>query len=397
MKIQFLTVLLCFVLPSNLFSQDNLMYHDMGDGLLNSQIKFEQNKKGRIAFIGGSITYGGGWRDSLMIYFKNRFPNTKFEFIAAGIGSMGSTPSAFRLGRDVLSKGRVDLLFVEAAVNDATNGRTSTEQKRAMEGIVRKSRRSNPNMDLVFMHFVDPDKMKVYRAGKEPEVIKNHNIIGEYYQIPTINLAKEVTERIDKGEFTWENDFINLHPSPFGHGIYANSMITFLNNAYSSDIDNADKIRAYLLPKKLDPFCYDTGSLINISTAELAKGWSINLSWKPIDGTGTRTNYVNSPMLISEIPGSTLNLKFKGALIGIAVAAGQDAGIIEYRIDNEDWKKLNLYTKWSKSLHLPWYYTLESELSANEHKLELRISREKDAESNGNACRIRYFFVNQNL
>lgn len=394
-KIHFLTLFLCFVLTGKLFSQDNLMHHDMGDGLHNSQIKFERNKKGRIAFIGGSITYGSGWRDSLMIYFKNRFPNTKFEFIAAGIGSMGSTPSAFRLDRDVLSKGRVDLLFVEAAVNDETNGRTSLEQKRAMEGIVIKSRRSNPYMDLVFMHFVDPDKMIDYRAGKEPEVIKNHNSIGKYYRIPTINLAKEVTERIDKGEFTWKNDFINLHPSPFGHGIYSRSMIQFLNNAYSSNLDSTDKITIFSPPNKLDPFCYEHGSLMNISTAELSKGWSINLSWKPIDGTGTRANYVNTPMLISQIPGSTLNLNFKGPLIGIAVAAGQDAGIIEYKIDNKEWKKRNLYTKWSKSLHLPWYYTLESELSPNEHNLQIRISEEKDERSNGNACRIRYFYVNQ--
>ena len=60
MKIHFLTVLLCFVFLSNMLAQDNLMHHNMGDGLGNSQIKFERNKPGRIAFIGGSITYGNG-------------------------------------------------------------------------------------------------------------------------------------------------------------------------------------------------------------------------------------------------------------------------------------------------------------------------------------------------
>ena len=66
------------------------------------------------------------------------FPETEFEFIAAGIPSMGSTPGAFRLERDILSKGKIDLLFVEAAVNDPTNGRLPTEQIRGMEGIIRQ-------------------------------------------------------------------------------------------------------------------------------------------------------------------------------------------------------------------------------------------------------------------
>jgi len=370
-------------------------YHKLGAGLQNSRIQFERNKQGRVVFLGGSITYNGGWRDSLMVYLQKRFPQTEFEFIAAGIPSMGSTPSAFRLRRDVLSKGPVDLLFVEAAVNDDTNGRTSEEQVRAMEGIVRRLRGANPAADVVMMHFVDPDKMKDYREGREPKVITNHHKVANHYNIPTINLAKEVTERIDHGEFTWEDDFKNLHPSPFGQGVYANSMIQLLERGYSGHIDADDKISSHSLPEKLDPFCYDNGSLIDISTIKLSKGWEIDPLWKPNDGTGSRANYANVPMLISEIPGSTIGVKFNGNVVGIAVAAGQDAGTIEFRIDKGNWQKQNLFTRWSKHLHLPWYYTLASGLSAHEHKLEIRISADKAAESSGSACRIRYFFVNK--
>jgi hypothetical protein len=76
---------------------DASTYHNLGAGLQNSRIQFERSKQGRVAFLGGSITYNGGWRDSLMVYLQKRFPQTEFEFIAAGIPSMGSTPSAFRL------------------------------------------------------------------------------------------------------------------------------------------------------------------------------------------------------------------------------------------------------------------------------------------------------------
>ena len=371
-------------------------YHKIRSGLRNSQIRFEREKTGKVAFLGGSITYNPGWRDSVSNYLQGRFPETKFEFIEAGISSMGTTPAAFRLERDVLSAGRIDLLFEEAAVNDATNGRTSEEQKKAMEGIVRNLRKSNPAIDIVLMHFVDPDKIAQYNLNKTPAVIVNHNQVAEHYNIPTINLAKEVTDRINNGEFTWEDDFIDLHPSPFGQGVYANSINHFLDEAFSNLIGPAEQITAHDLPVIIDKNAYDNGFLLEITKAKLSKGWSVDTSWDPKDGTGTRPNFVNVPMLIGNKIGETLKLRFRGNAIGIAVASGKDAGSIEYRVDRHKWIKLNLFTKWSEQLHLPWYYTLATGLSQQEHLLEIRIAELKDERSTGNACRIRYFFINRN-
>lgn len=370
-------------------------YHNLGNGLKNSHIKFETSKKGRVAFLGGSITYNPGWRDSVSNYLVKKFPDTDFEFIAAGIPSMGTTPAAFRLTRDIKDLKNIDLLFEEAAVNDASNGRSALEQTRALEGIVRHLKKENPAIDIVLMHFVDPKKIKDYNNGIEPEVIQNHNKVAAHYNIPTINLAKEVTERISNREFTWEDDFKNLHPSPFGQEIYAHSMLQFLDNVYSSHIDADDKIVAQNLPKALDIFSYEGGKLIDIKEARLSKGWTINNAWSPSDDTGVRPNYHDVAMLISEKPGSKLTFNFTGKAVGIAVAAGQDAGYIEYKIDNKPWKKLNLFTPWSASLHLPWYYTLSSELENKKHKLQLKIAETKEAKSNGNACRIRYFYINK--
>jgi sialidase-1 len=369
-------------------------YHNLAGGLGNSHIQFDRNQQGRIAFLGGSITYNGGWRDSLMAYFEKRFPNTDFEFVAAGIPSMGSTPSSFRLHRDVISKGRIDLLFLEAAVNDATNGRSSREQIRGMEGVVRNLRRSNEAADVVIMHFVDPVKMNDYRQGREPKVITYHNKVAQHYGIPTINLAKEITDRIEHQEFTWEDDFKDLHPSPFGQGVYAHSMIEFLEHAYDGKPDQSARVSPHPLPDKLDPWCYDNGRLIDISTIEPAAHWALIPNWEPKDDTGTRSNYTAVPMLISHTPGAIISMDFQGSAVGIAVAAGQDAGTIEFRIDQGPWQEQNLYTRWSSQLHLPWYYTLASELPGKMHQLEIRISQEKDPQSNGHACRIRYFFVN---
>ena len=369
-------------------------YHQFRRGLHNSKRQFEQTKKGRVAFLGGSITYNPGWRDSVCQYLVQRFPETKFDFIAAGIPSMGTTPAAFRLERDVISHGKVDLLLEEAAVNDATNGRSDTEQIRAMEGLIRHLLLDNPSMDIVMMHFVDPDKMKDYRSDTEPRVITNHNAVAEHYQIPTINLAREVTERIDNGEFTWEDDFKDLHPSPFGQGVYARSIIQFLEGSFAENSSMGGSRTAHEFPSPLDKFSYSNGYLVDVTHASLDGGWNISESWQPSDDVGTRPNYTDVPFLLSERIGSTLTFNFEGSAVGVVVAAGPDAGTIEYRIDEEDWQQLNLFTRWSHFIHLPWYYTLASELSEDPHILELRISSTKDERSKGHACRIRYFYVN---
>jgi hypothetical protein len=111
--------------------------------LNNSRIVFENEKVGRVAFLGGSITEMKGWHNEVMDQLKQRFPTTKFEFVEAGIGSTGSTPGAFRIKKDALMNGKVDLLFVEAAVNDHTNGFDSIAQIRGMEGEIRQALLSN--------------------------------------------------------------------------------------------------------------------------------------------------------------------------------------------------------------------------------------------------------------
>ncbi len=381
--------------PEVTVSLDSRNFHTYRSKLHNAQIVFELEKKGRVAFLGGSITQGSGWRDSICAYLQKRFPNTQFDFVAAGIGSMGSTPGAFRFERDVLSRGKVDLLFEEAAVNDRTNGFTNETQVLGMEGIVRHARESNPAMEVVLMHFVDPDKMDDYRKGIVPVEIQNHEKVAVHYGLSTLNLAKEVTDRIDNGEFSWDKDFKNLHPSPFGHHIYYRSMKSFLDFCWSGFVAGDDKITAYLLPEKLAAGCYDHGKLIPAVQVKPAKGWNAITDWKPSDKTGTRADFTDVPMLVAEVPTGILDFAFEGNAAGIAVAAGLDAGTIEYRIDKNPWQKQDLYTVWSASLHLPWFYTLGYNLNPGKHKLQIRVLAERNPQSKGTACRIRYFYVNE--
>jgi len=366
------------------------------DGLNNCFIKFERERKGKVAFLGGSITNMKGWRDMVCDYLKQRFPKTIFEFVNAAIPSTGSVPGAFRLERDVLSKGNIDLLFEEAAVNDATNSRSSVEQIRGMEGIVRHALSVNPNMDIVLLYFVDPEKIAKYNSGKEPEVILNHEKVAAYYNVPSINLALEVTERINNAEFTWEDDFRDLHPSPLGHQIYLNSIKAMFEMAWSESSLKERKIIPHEIPnKKLDPASFDKGKFLPLTQAIIIKEFELIRNWNPTDGAGTRNGFVRVPTLVAEKPGAELKFQFNGTAVGIFVAAGPDAGKIEYSIDDESFLELDLFTKWSQHLHLPWLYILAANLENKEHILTLRTIINKNKNSMGNACRIFYFVVNE--
>ena len=392
-RFYFLTVLFILLVTfSSGQKLDSKTYHTIRGSITNSGVKFDKEKQGRVVFLGGSITYNPGWRDSVCNFIQQKFSETDFDFINAGIPSIGSTPGAFRFERDVLKNGKVDLLFLEAAVNDDTNSTEAIEIIRGMEGIVRHAKMANPQCDIVIMHFVDPGKIEMYSKGEIPDVIQLHEKVAEHYHISTINLAKEVTEHIEAGEFDWENDFKDLHPSPFGQNIYAQSMIQFLPNALKSD-ESVQTI-ASELPEPLDKYSYSRGILVQPNPPKPIKGWKMVESWNPADGKGTRTNYVNVPMLVGDYPGKIIKLHFKGNAVGIAVAAGPDAGIIEYSIDDSDWKEQDLFTKWSSNLHLPWFYTLGSGLKRGKHTLQIRLTGEKNPKSTGNKCVLRYFYFN---
>lgn len=368
-------------------------FHIQRSSFQHSFLKFKNEKKGVVAFMGGSITESDGWRNKVCQFLKEKFPETAFEFINAGIASTGSTPGAFRLASEVLSKGKIDLLFEEAAVNDRTNGFDRVAQVRGMEGIVRQAKRSNPQMDIVIMHFVDPEKLTDYQNGIIPSEIQNHEQVAAHYQVNSIHLAKEVYERIKNKEFTWADDFKDLHPSLFGQEVYFQSIKSFLNNAYHLNV-NTEITSNVQLPALLNDGSYVGGRYLSVDNAEVGANFSKMDAWKPADKAGTRKQYVHIPALVGEKPDAAFQLSFTGNTIGICVASGPDAGIISYSIDGKQFKKLDLFTTWSENLHLPWYLILGDQLKDKKHVLRVRILSEKNQKSKGNACRILHFLVN---
>jgi sialidase-1 len=336
-----------------------------------------------------------GWRELICAGLQQRFPGTVFGFVNAGIGSTGSVPGAFRFSRDVLGRGPVDLLFVDAAVNDETNGTAAADQIRGLEGIVRHARRANPAMDIVLVHLADPAKIKQFHSGQVSGVIRTHERVAERYALPSVNVAKEVADRIKAGEFTWEKDFKGVHPAPFGHGIYAQAITRLLDAAWPAPSQPARAIVPHNLPAPLDRDNFSAGRLAGVEKAERDESWTLHQQWRPKDGTTTRRGFVDIPVLDATIVGAKLRYPFKGTAIGLFVLSGPDAGLIEWRIDDGKFQTVDLHTQWSKSVHLPWVVLLNPQLPNGEHVLEIRVAGAKNSGSSGHAVRIVHFLVNE--
>ncbi len=116
-------------------------------------------------------------------------------------------------------------------------------------------------MDIIMLHFADPDKMADYNNDSIPEVIVQHEKAADYYSVSSINLAKEVNNRIINGEFTWRDDFKNLHPSTFGQRIYFRTINHFFDVSWKEPAESV--MEPHKLPERtLDPFSYINGHFL---------------------------------------------------------------------------------------------------------------------------------------
>ena len=336
--------------------------------LASSRLAFEGGR-GRVAFLGGSITEMDGYRPRVMKSLQRRFPATHFDVVSAGIASTCSTTGAFRLKEDVLDKGPIDLLFVEFAVNDDQDAHHDRPHCiRGLEGILRQARLRRPLTDIVVTFFVNEGMLETLRNGAEPLSSACHEELLVRYEVPGIALHREVARRIAKGALTWKQ-YGGVHPGPDGNQLCANMIDVLLDRAWAAPGGAAP----HALPEPLDPQSYDAGRYAAPEEVGLGPGWTVERpDWKSLRGT-CRDRFKDLGLTCASTPGAGLTLAFEGRAAGAYLLAGPDAGAVEASVDGGPFRRIELKHAHSAGLHYPRTVMFAEELPRGPHTLRLRL------------------------
>lgn len=362
----------------------------------NCRAIFEKTKRGHVAFLGGSITEMNGYRPMVCEMLKKRFPQTKFTFTEAGIGSTCSDTGAFRLTEDVLSKGPVDLLFVEFTVNDDQDSFYSKEKAiRGMEGIIAHTLEYNPNADIVMINFVNEKILAALRNGKPIGSYDCHVSVAKQHNITNIDLAKELADQVNAGTMTWKM-YGGVHPNKRGCKMCADMIANVLLKEWSKPLASDYKVQPHEKKPLIDKFSYVRGRFVAIKDIELNDDWKVSVpEWKNGIKGDVRNRFINEKMIHSSKVGAKLKVKFTGTAIGAYMLCGPDTAILRCSIDGKSPIEIDPIHPYS-GFHYPQNIMFFDGLEYGEHVMELEILKNRTGRirPGGTAFRALHFTVN---
>ncbi len=306
-------------------------------GLDNLFHRIETSRIVRIAYLGGSITEaGGGWRDLTFNWFRLNYPKTVFTQISAGIGGTGSDLGAFRVEEEVL-KEKPDLLFVEFAVNDAA--RSPEDIIRSMEGIIRKTRRSNPLTDICFVYTIAEAQCNLLLEGRLHPAVVAMEQVADRYGIPSIHMGIRVAHLLKEGKLVFaapadRNDSVivftqdKVHPlSESGHPLYAAVVAKYLEK-----MRNNRKAAAHPLPSPLTADNWEHARMIGLGEISRVGEWNE----VPADHPTFRSFIQRLPGIWKGTPGSRLTFRFRGTTLGLYDVMGPGTGSLKVTVDGNE-------------------------------------------------------------
>lgn len=179
--------------------------------MMNVLKKAENGEEITVGYIGGSITEGISagaelcWAKLSYNWLCEKYPDTKINFINAGMSGTPSTLGVIRCERDLYSEFTPDIVFIEFAVNDAQDATA----KAAYESLVKKimKKENNPAVVLLFT---------VLKNGYAAQ--PHMSEIGEYYGLPMISVGNAINPELENGTLTWEKySDDESHPNIWGH------------------------------------------------------------------------------------------------------------------------------------------------------------------------------------
>ncbi len=258
--------------------------------------KAEAKKDLTVAVIGGSITQGSSatkqensYASIMAKWWRETFPETKIDFVNAGIGGTDSYLGVHRMGADLLDFDP-DFVIVEFSVNDANNSFYKTTYENLVRRIILQD--NSPAVLLLYMTQDDGTSAQ-----------NNHVYTGFNYKLPQLSYHDMILKEMEAGRIKWTDiSPDNIHPNDKGHAICGELIWKYLNAVYGS-LDEPEEPLDLAAIKPLSPEVYMNARIFDNRslTADKAEGfaaggvaWSeFGNGWQSKDG-GSITFTVNA-------------------------------------------------------------------------------------------------------
>lgn len=328
------------------------------DGLANTFGKLKARQTVRIAYYGGGIHGTGGWRKGMLDWLKQQFPQATIEAIDGSITDAvrGSGFSVYRFRHDILAK-NPDLILVDYTSDDYVTNSLSIQ--RAIEGVVRQTRRDKPMADILFLHAFRSGFEEAYGQGVTPAAVSAYEHLAERYGIPSINMGLGAAKLFTDG--VWKD---GVRPTKEVDAAYTAAIVAGLEQLRNGGVPGPHK-----LPPPLRPDNLEGARLLAITPAMLSGEW-VEL---PADDPNRQAQARHFDTIWqTRSPGAKLTVTFTGTELSLYHLIGPDTGRIRVTVDGKDGGIRQSVDPWCYYQRLSGA-TLASGLPMGEHTVTIEL------------------------
>ena len=288
-----------------------------GDDLLKVFKRAHEGKTLTCVAIGGSITQAGkGWIGPAL---RKRFPKATVTMHNSGMSATGSALGMFRIDRDVISC-QPDLVLIEYVVNDG--GAKDDDAIWTTESMVRRLKMLENPPAIVFIMAASKSNSRIYR----------HQKVADHYDLLSVNLDKKSHDYLKKQKLPWKTFFSDaVHPNRKGHQFYGQEIMKDLE-PYIRKAANYKPSPTAPLPKQLSKrkLILD-GRMVPIAVAP---------GWKKEHRVPGWWNMFFMGATSAKKRGTTMQIPFRGTVVGLFYALSKEYGIFYANIDGHGMKEL---------------------------------------------------------
>ena len=325
-----------------------------------------------VSVIGGSITQGAAaskpenrYGESIAAWWRQTFPNTKVEFVNAGIGATGSNYGALRAQRDLLSH-KPDFVVAEYGVNDS-NTQACAE---TLEGLTRQIL-TQPNQPALVLLFT------MNNAGGNAQ--EWHGKVGAHYALPMVSFRDALWPEIEAKRLKWEDvEGDVVHPNDRGHAYCAHFVTSLLEKVLKELPADDQLLPIKPVPQPLFSDLYEHVALFEADALKPVtnEGWTCDLEnpwakgWK------------------SDKPGSVIEFELEGQVIAfMEFHVRGPMGTAKVQVDDLPPATIDA---WFDQTWGGWRCTHEiaRDLKPGKHRVRVEILEEKNPESEGPEFRV---------